>query len=170
MAPEPTSGGSAPTYEEKPTVRYTAAAALQATMVGAFVSTIQNALGAHNQGAAGFFTRSGGTIGFFAAMGATFAGTRSVVANTRQVDDSLNGVAGGCAAGFLAGIRSRSLPMAVGSCAVLAALVGTFEYTGESLQGDTSSLSFEERRRRFFKHEPPQAAGPAAPTAAVTSA
>lgn len=38
-------------------------------------------------------------------MGATFAGTRSVVANTRQVDDSLNGVAGGCAAGFLAGIR-----------------------------------------------------------------
>lgn len=40
-----------------------------------------------------------------AAMGATFALTESVVANQRQVDDPLNGAAGGCAAGFLAGIR-----------------------------------------------------------------
>lgn len=42
-----------------------------------------------------------------AAMGATFALTESVVANHRQKDDALNGVAGGCAAGFLAGIRCR---------------------------------------------------------------
>ena len=38
-------------------------------------------------------------------MGATFALTESVVANTREKDDALNGAAGGCAAGFLAGIR-----------------------------------------------------------------
>jgi hypothetical protein len=38
-------------------------------------------------------------------MGATFALTESVVANQRQTDDALNGAAGGCAAGFLAGIR-----------------------------------------------------------------
>lgn len=38
-------------------------------------------------------------------MGATFAFTESAVANHRQKDDALNGVAGGCAAGFLAGIR-----------------------------------------------------------------
>ena len=44
-------------------------------------------------------------MGFSAAMGATFALTESVVANQRQVDDPLNGAAGGCAAGFLAGIR-----------------------------------------------------------------
>jgi hypothetical protein len=40
-----------------------------------------------------------------AAMGATFAFTETVVANQRQKNDPLNGVAGGCAAGFLAGIR-----------------------------------------------------------------
>ena len=40
-----------------------------------------------------------------AAMGTTFALTESVVANQRQTDDALNGAAGGCAAGFLAGIR-----------------------------------------------------------------
>jgi hypothetical protein len=38
-------------------------------------------------------------------MGATFAFTEAVVANQRQTDDSLNGAAGGCAAGLLAGLR-----------------------------------------------------------------
>lgn len=38
-------------------------------------------------------------------MGATFALTESIVANQRQKDDALNGVAGGCAAGFLVGIK-----------------------------------------------------------------
>jgi hypothetical protein len=42
---------------------------------------------------------------FAAAMGATFAATESIVANQREKQDALNGVAGGCAAGFLAGIR-----------------------------------------------------------------
>lgn len=46
-----------------------------------------------------------GLMPLLAAMGATFALTESVVANTREKDDHLNGVAGGCAAGFLAGIR-----------------------------------------------------------------
>lgn len=39
-------------------------------------------------------------------MAGSFAFTDAVVANTRQTDDALNGVAGGCAAGFLAGVRS----------------------------------------------------------------
>jgi hypothetical protein len=40
-----------------------------------------------------------------AAMGATFAFTDSYVANLRQQEDALNGAAGGCAAGLLAGAR-----------------------------------------------------------------
>ncbi len=42
-------------------------------------------------------------------MGATFAFTEAFVANERQKDDALNGAAGGCAAGFLAGIKSALL-------------------------------------------------------------
>lgn len=38
-------------------------------------------------------------------MGATFALTESVVANTREKDDAWNGASGACAAGFLAGLR-----------------------------------------------------------------
>lgn len=43
-------------------------------------------------------------------MGATFAFTDSAVSNIRQKDDALNGVAGGCAAGFLAGMRGTYPP------------------------------------------------------------
>jgi len=43
---------------------------------------------------------------FTAAMGAAFAFTESAVANQRETNDALNGIAGGCAAGFLAGLRS----------------------------------------------------------------
>ena len=110
-----------------------------------------------------------------AAMGATFALTDSVVANMREKDDALNGVAGGCAAGFLAGIRgastaiwlgitqflslpyslARSIPMAVASCAVLGAAVGTFDYGGKAIAGSVIPETQEEKRRRFFKHPQP---------------
>ncbi|KAF8577877.1 hypothetical protein K439DRAFT_1277991, partial [Ramaria rubella] len=122
---------------------------------GVLVASVQNALDHHNRGAMGVLTRSGGTIGFFAAMGTTFAFVDSYAANIRQKEDPLNGVAGGCAAGLLAGARARSIPMAFASCAALAAMVGTFDAAGKSLTGDGRDkeplLTREERRRRFFK-------------------
>ncbi|KAL0951269.1 hypothetical protein HGRIS_007983 [Hohenbuehelia grisea] len=145
-------------FTPKPSLNYASVVGLQAGAVGAFVSAIQNALGTHSKGAAGFFTRTGGTIGFFAAMGATFALTESVVANTREKNDALNGAAGACAAGFLAGLRARSLPMAIGSCAVLGAAMGTFDYAGE-LRGEVGETK-EEKRKRFFKQPKPLADAP----------
>lgn len=56
-----------PAFENKPTVQYAATVGLQAGLVGAFVSAVQNALGTHSKGASGFLSRSGGTIGFFGA-------------------------------------------------------------------------------------------------------
>ena len=41
-----------------------------------------------------------------ASMGATLAATEAYVANQREKDDAVNGLAGGCAAGFLLGLRS----------------------------------------------------------------
>ncbi|PCH33708.1 hypothetical protein WOLCODRAFT_135276 [Wolfiporia cocos MD-104 SS10] len=146
------SSAASESYEPKQALQAASAVGLQAAGVGAFVSAIQNALGSHSSGAAGVLTRTGGTIGFFAAMGATFAFTEAAVANNRQKDDAVNGAAGACAAGFLAGIRSRSLPLAIASCAVLGSVMGTFDYAGKALQ---TPVSQEERRQRFFKHTPP---------------
>ena len=52
-------------FRPRATLRYASAVGIQAAGVGAIVSTIQNALGSHNYGAAGVLTRTGGTIGFF---------------------------------------------------------------------------------------------------------
>ncbi|KAJ3549327.1 hypothetical protein NM688_g5191 [Phlebia brevispora] len=87
-------------------------------------------------------------------MGFTFAFTEAAVANQREKDDALNGVAGGCAAGFLAGLRARSLPIAIASCAVLGAAVGTFDYVGKTIAG-ASTETQEEKQRKFFKHGQP---------------
>ena len=41
-------------------------------------------------------------------MGATFAFTETFVANERRKNDYVNGAAGACAAGFLAGVKGVS--------------------------------------------------------------
>ncbi|KAH9944302.1 uncharacterized protein BXZ73DRAFT_96792 [Epithele typhae] len=156
-APDSSSSGTPPkllSFEPKPAVSYGFAAGVQGAGVGALVSAVQNALGKHSSGAAGFLTRTGGTIAFFAAMGATYATTESFVANAREVDDPLNGAAGACAAGFLAGLRARSLPVALASCAVLGTAIGTVDYVGQNASSE-QALSKEERRKRFFKQPPP---------------
>lgn len=52
-------------YEPKALLSRATTAGLQAGAVGAFVSAVQNALASHSAGAAGFLTRTGGTIGTF---------------------------------------------------------------------------------------------------------
>lgn len=57
-------------YEPKAVVGASTRLGLQAAGFGAFVAAIQNALGTHNRGATGVFTRYGGTIGIFGAHSA----------------------------------------------------------------------------------------------------
>jgi len=163
--PKPSTSAASPplpVYEPKSAVQASAIAALQGGGLGILVSAVQNALGNHTAGAAGVFTRTGGTIGFLAAMGGTFAFTDAVSANVREKDDAVNGALGGCAAGFLYGIRQRSLPTAFATCAVLGTVMGGFDAAGRSLIGeDTSRMTMEqkeERRRKFFK--PPKPSTP----------
>ncbi|KAF5374813.1 hypothetical protein D9758_000337 [Tetrapyrgos nigripes] len=119
--------------------------------VGTVVSTLQNALGSHSRGAAGVFTRSGSTITFFTAMGAAFAFTESMVANQREKNDAINGAAGACAAGFLAGIRARSLPVSLAGCAFLGTVVGLFDQAGQFTGNRAGSSLSPEERSSFFK-------------------
>jgi hypothetical protein len=62
-----------PSFEARPTFQYAATVGMQAALVGAFVSSVQNALGTHSRGASGFLSRTGGTIGFFGVFQQTFS-------------------------------------------------------------------------------------------------
>ncbi|KAL4069660.1 hypothetical protein V8B97DRAFT_1968542 [Scleroderma yunnanense] len=146
------SSSPVPSYQSKSPIRDATTVAYQAAAAGALVSVLQNALSSHKAGAFGVLTRTGGTIGTFAAMGAAFAFTEATVANQRQKDDAINGAIGGCAAGFLAGIRTRSLPMALASSAVVGIAMGTFDYAGQ-LVGEHKEVK-EEKQKKFFKTVP----------------
>jgi hypothetical protein len=109
-------------YEHKSGIGYATKVGMQAGGVGALMACLQRIIGPPlmPQGS-GFWSIASRNVGFFgesnesimcsrinwrvAAMGATFAFTETMVANQRQKNDPLNGMAGGCAAGFLAGIR-----------------------------------------------------------------
>ncbi|KAJ1796569.1 hypothetical protein LPJ59_003669, partial [Coemansia sp. RSA 2399] len=78
------------------------------------------------------------------AMGGVFAGTSAAATQLRGKDDFLNDAAAGCAAGLIAGLRKRSIPAALGSCAFFAGTMGTYEYSG-GLQGKMHGMTREER-------------------------
>ncbi|KIM75433.1 hypothetical protein PILCRDRAFT_34454, partial [Piloderma croceum F 1598] len=144
-------------YEHKSGFGYATRVGVQAGGVGTLMACLQRISGPPLMPPGStFWSIAGHNAGFFAAMGATFALTETVVANQRQKNDPLNGVAGGCAAGFLAGIRARSLPMAAAGCAAVGAAVGGFDYSGQLVGQTASPEKREERRRQFFKQPRPQ--------------
>ncbi|CEQ40619.1 SPOSA6832_02254, partial [Sporobolomyces salmonicolor] len=123
--------------------------------VGLFVSAIKNSLDNHNKGAMGIFTRSGWLIGYFASIGFAFTFVDHTVANLIETkDNGVAGAAGGCAAGFVAGIRTGSIPKAMGMCAFLGAAVGTYDLAGGQLGWESGRKTRSEREKErmdFFK-------------------
>ncbi|KAG0643889.1 hypothetical protein HOY80DRAFT_1007269 [Tuber brumale] len=100
---------------------------------GAFISAMQNTLTKAPVGATSFITRTGGVIGLGAAMGGSYMFFRTVSANLRGVEDSINPTVGGAVAGALLGIRVRTMPGVVGCGVGLGVVMGIFEYTGGAL-------------------------------------
>ncbi|KAJ7357312.1 hypothetical protein DFH08DRAFT_954590 [Mycena albidolilacea] len=129
-------------YEKKPSIQNAFLLAGQSAIAGAVVAGLRNALSGRN---GGFVT----PIGLFAAVGASFAFTESVVANQRQTDDAISAASGACAAGFLLGISAaRSLPMAVGACSVMAGFTGLHKYSGGMQQHQPDPAA---EKKSFFK-------------------
>ncbi|GAA5860527.1 hypothetical protein JCM8547_000331 [Rhodosporidiobolus lusitaniae] len=130
--------------------------------VGLFVSSIKNSLETHNRGAMGVFTRTGWIIGYFATAGFVFSYVDHAVANA--IENKTNGVAGasgGCAAGFVSGLRTGSLAQAMGMCAFMGAAVGTYDLAGGQLGWESGKKVRSEREKErvsFFKNRDAQEA------------
>ncbi|KAM0716091.1 hypothetical protein Q7P37_008605 [Cladosporium fusiforme] len=128
--------------------------AIKATLVtggaGAFISTIQNTLTKQNVGAFGVFTRSGSTIGIFAAMGGAYMFSKDAAANLRQKDDSYNSAIGGAFAGSMLGLKFRSAPSVFGYGAALSIALAAFTYTGGKLTGYERDPAVDEVSRKEY--------------------
>lgn len=90
-------------YHEKSALNNGFKGAIQSGAFGLFVSAVQNSLATHKHGAMGIFTRTGSSIGLFAAIGAAYGVTESFVSNLRHRDDSVNSAVGACASGLVIG-------------------------------------------------------------------
>lgn len=90
-----------------------------------------------------------------ASAGFAFSYVDHTVANLRSSStDGVSGAAGGCAAGFLLGIRSGSIPQAMGMCGIVGAAVGTYDLAGGQLgweSGTKDRVTREKERLEFFK-------------------
>ncbi|MCJ1236406.1 hypothetical protein MMC14_004387 [Varicellaria rhodocarpa] len=129
-------------------------AAIRTTMItagaGALVSSIQNTLTKENVTAWGIFSRSGGTIAVFAAMGGTYEFGKLASANLREKDDSWNSAIGGFLSGSVMGLRFRTFPSVLGYGAGLAVLLSTYDYTGGSLRGYARDPEIDEFERKEY--------------------
>ncbi|KAK5149844.1 hypothetical protein LTR04_006947, partial [Oleoguttula sp. CCFEE 6159] len=124
-------------------------ASIKATMIttgaGALISGVQNTLTKQNVGAMGVFTRTGGTIAVFAAMGGSYAFAKTAAANLRRKDDSWNPAIGGFFAGSMLGLRA-----VLGYGAAVAVVLGAFDYTGGVLTGYTRDPTVDEVSRKEY--------------------
>ncbi|MCJ1452785.1 hypothetical protein MMC28_003129 [Mycoblastus sanguinarius] len=126
--------------------------AIQSTLItgaaGLTVSAVQNTLTKQNVTAWGVFTRSGGVIALFAAMGGTYGFAKAASANLREKNDSWNPTIAGFLAGSVAGMSFRTFPAVLGFGAGLAVLQGVFDYTGGKFSGYDKDPNVDEYERK----------------------
>ncbi|KAJ9620993.1 hypothetical protein H2203_007580 [Taxawa tesnikishii (nom. ined.)] len=137
-------------YRPKDAIGETIKATMITTGAGAFISTVQNTLVKQNIGAMGMFTRTGGTIAVFGAMGGAYEFTRCASANLRQKDDAWNYAVGGFFGGSMLGLRFRTAPAVLGYGAGLAIVLSAFNYTGGKLSGYVKDPSVDGVERKEY--------------------
>ncbi|CDH55075.1 hypothetical protein RO3G_06554 [Lichtheimia corymbifera JMRC:FSU:9682] len=121
--------------------------------LGLVVSAMQNTVQKHTEGAKGVFTRTGGTIALFAAMGGIFSLTECASKNIRGESDPLNAGIAGCAAGLVAGLKTHSIAKMCAACAGVGATMYAYEASGEfkGLMDGKTQQEKKDYRDSFFK-------------------
>ncbi|KAI0381367.1 hypothetical protein F5Y04DRAFT_280899 [Hypomontagnella monticulosa] len=102
---------------------------------GLITSAVQNSLARRNVGAWGVFTRTGGTIAMFTAVGTVYSFSKDAAANLREKDDTLNVTIASFLGGASIGLRTGRMPQILGFGAAFSIIMSAFEYTGGTLRG-----------------------------------
>ncbi|EFX00879.1 NADH-ubiquinone oxidoreductase subunit [Grosmannia clavigera kw1407] len=122
-------------YHPEDAIKASAKGSLVVGGAGLFLAAIQNSLQKRNVGAWGVFTRSGGMVASFAAVGGVYEFSRVAMANLREKKDVYNTAVSGFLAGSVFGLASGRIPRIVGMGAFTASILAAFEFTGGTLRG-----------------------------------
>ncbi|EGF99473.1 uncharacterized protein MELLADRAFT_112678 [Melampsora larici-populina 98AG31] len=120
-------------YDHKSALTAAAKAGTYTGLAGSIVSAIHHGVISPVEGYKGYFANVTKFTAMAAAVGFTYGGVSETVAGLRDENDPWNAAAGGCAAGFILGVRAGHLPMALGNCALWGTAAGGFNYAGATL-------------------------------------
>jgi len=122
-------------YHPHDTVKDAAQALAMSTGVGLLFASVQSTLTKQNIGALGTFTRFGGTIVTFAAVGGSYQFVKLASANLREKEDPYNTLIGGLVGGSFLGLRGGTVPSVLGYGALVGITMATFDLCGGRLNG-----------------------------------
>ncbi|XXH01405.1 p48 polypeptide of DNA primase [Hypoxylon texense] len=119
---------------------------------GLITSAVQNSLAKRNVGAFGVFTRTGGTVAMFTALGAVYLFSKDAAANLREKDDTLNVTIASFLGGATIGLRTGRMPQILGIGAAFSVIMSAFEFTGGTLRGGprTEAPEMDEYARKEY--------------------
>ncbi|KAI0122706.1 hypothetical protein F4814DRAFT_218612 [Daldinia grandis] len=124
--------------------------------VGFVTSAVQNSLAKRNVGAWGIFSRTGGTVAMFTALGTVYTFSKDAAANLREKDDTLNVTIASFLGGATIGLKTGRMPQVLGFGAAFSIIMSAFEYTGGSLAGgsraEVSSMDEYDRKEYLRKN------------------
>ncbi|KAH8903246.1 NADH:ubiquinone reductase [Coniochaeta sp. PMI_546] len=117
---------------------------------GLAAAAIKSAMSPQNIGAFGAFTRFGGTIAVWSAVGGVFQFSKTAAANLREQNDHYNSAIGGFLGGSILGMQKRSMPRILGYGALFSVVLAVFDYTGSSLKGSRRTQELDEFDRKEY--------------------
>ncbi|GAB1317508.1 NADH-ubiquinone oxidoreductase 21.3 kDa subunit [Madurella fahalii] len=135
-------------YHPKDAVHAGFYGALATGGTGLLFAAVRNSLAVRNIGPWTTFTKHGGIIATFAAVGGVYEFTRAASANLREKEDHYNEAISGFLAGAVMGIRTRRMPRVLGYGALMSVALTVFNYTGSSLKGYWAAANVDEYERK----------------------
>ncbi|KAG0143544.1 hypothetical protein CROQUDRAFT_661069 [Cronartium quercuum f. sp. fusiforme G11] len=120
-------------YDHQSALTAAAKAGAYTGLAGTILGAIHHGVISPTEGYKGYFANVTKFGAMAAAVGFTYGGVATTVAGLRNEDDPWNAASGGCAAGFLLGVRAGQLPMALGNCALWGTAAAGFNYAGATL-------------------------------------
>lgn len=125
---------------------------------GLFLAAVKTSLEKKHVGPWHVFTKNGGIVATFAAVGTAYEFTRVASANLREKDDHYNNAIGGFIGGAVLGLRTGRIPRIIGYGLATGTLLAVLEYTGGRIEGrrrDPEADEFERKERlRLTRRRP----------------
>ncbi|KAK3990884.1 hypothetical protein QBC44DRAFT_58945 [Cladorrhinum sp. PSN332] len=115
---------------------------------GLFAAAVKTSLEKTNVGSMAVFTKNGGIVATFAAVGGAYEFSRVAAANLREKDDHYNAAIGGFIAGSILGIRTGRMPRIFGYGLLTSVVLAAYEFTGGSLKGRGRDPEVDEYERK----------------------